>query len=119
MTDLKNCPFCGEAEDVQARVSIGEHDDSEQLVECRNCGATMARWLAPAQFDEREKSLAYAIEAWNRRADTRDAIEAEIVAWLREMKRDDTNWPQVIAGKIERGEYRSMSDAHRPSDIDH
>ena len=41
---------------------------------------------------------------------TREAIEAEIVAWLREMKRDDTNWPQVIAGKIERGEYRSKSD---------
>jgi len=41
---------------------------------------------------------------------TRDAIEAEIVAWLREMKRADTNWPQVIAGKIERGEYRSKSD---------
>jgi hypothetical protein len=41
---------------------------------------------------------------------TREAIEAEIVAWLREMKRADTNWPQVIAGKIERGEYRSKSD---------
>ena len=50
---------------------------------------------------------------------TREAIEAEIVAWLRDMLRADTNWPQVIAQKIERGEYRSKSDAHRPSDIDH
>jgi hypothetical protein len=41
---------------------------------------------------------------------TREAIEAEIVAWLRDMLRADTNWPQVIAQKIERGEYRSKTD---------
>ncbi len=36
----------------------------------------------------------------------RQQTEREIVAWLDAMKRDDTNWPQVIARMIERGEYR-------------
>lgn len=30
---------------------------------------------------------------------------SRIVAWLREWKRDDTNWPGVIANRIEAGEY--------------
>jgi hypothetical protein len=31
---------------------------------------------------------------------------AAIVAWLREMKRPDTNWPQFLARRIEVGEHR-------------
>ena len=29
---------------------------------------------------------------------------AQVVEWLRSMERDDTNWPQHIALRIERGE---------------
>ena len=37
---------------------------------------------------------------------TREAIEAEIVAWLREWE-----WPEHLAQKIERGEYKSHNTA--------
>lgn len=35
----------------------------------------------------------------------RQAERAAIVAWLRAYKRDDTNWPQVLATAIENGEH--------------
>ena len=35
----------------------------------------------------------------------RQAERAAIVAWLRAYKRDDTNWPQVLANAIENGEH--------------
>lgn len=34
---------------------------------------------------------------------------AGIVAWLRDMKRDDTNWPQHIALMIERHEDKAST----------
>lgn len=36
----------------------------------------------------------------------RQATEQAIIAWLNDMKRDDTNWPQVIARMIEEGQHR-------------
>ena len=36
----------------------------------------------------------------------RQATEQAIIAWLNDMKREDTNWPQVIARMIEEGQHR-------------
>lgn len=37
----------------------------------------------------------------------RQATEQAIIAWLNDMKREDTNWPQVIARMIEEGEHHA------------
>ena len=36
----------------------------------------------------------------------RQATEQAIIAWLNDMQREDTNWPQVIARMIEEGQHR-------------
>ena len=36
----------------------------------------------------------------------RQATEQAIIAWLNDMKREDTNWPQVIARMIAEGQHR-------------
>ena len=36
----------------------------------------------------------------------RQATEQAIIAWLNDMQRDDTNWPQVIARMIAEGQHR-------------
>lgn len=37
----------------------------------------------------------------------RQATEQAIIAWLNDMKHDDTNWPQVIARMIAEGEHHA------------
>ena len=121
MSDLKNCPFCGgEALWCHRRNKGATADwcgDVQYWVYCDgdDCG------IATPLLQSREE----ADVVWNRRAGdgTREAIEAEIVAWLREIaawnnKHDDglSGMDKMAQGQleaaegIERGEYRSKSD---------
>ena len=51
-----------------------------------------------ADIDSLEAEVIAALDA------ARGDPVAQVVEWLRAMKRDDTNWPQHIAFLIERGE---------------
>jgi hypothetical protein len=97
MSDLKNCPFCG------GEAKKWEGNDGWWI----ECYDGHGGCMVSTEVYETE---ARAIEAWNRRAgdDTREAIEAEIVAALRAIG----SMPAAIYSDwIERGEYRSKSDA--------
>lgn len=58
MTELKPCPFCGEADDIDYGVYNGTLKGFD-YVECQNCGATI-------DAIHNGKYIA-AEEAWNRR----------------------------------------------------
>lgn len=75
----------------------------ERLLAIRayNGGVIEATQQAAARIQALETSLA---EAEGR-------VIAEVVAWLRAYKRDDTNWPQVLATAIETGEHLKDSQA--------
>ena len=125
MSDLKNCPFCGgEALWCHRRNKGATADwcgDVQYWVYCDgdDCG------IATPLLQSREE----ADVVWNRRAGdgTREAIEAEIVAWLREIAAQFPTHPMLcfvgdafgddgnrlcaeLADAIEAGEYRSKSD---------
>lgn len=105
---LKPCPFCGSGPArspgryTQASFSGVEvirdwREPPTYSVQCGTCGASGSP----------ERTEVEATAAWNTRAldEARGDPVAKVVAWLRGMKRDDTNWPQHIALLLERGEH--------------
>ena len=73
--------------------------------------------LADAPGGDVERVATSAEIAQVRQSAINDGLEraakerAAIVAWLRAYKRDDTNWPQVLATAIETGEHLKASQA--------
>lgn len=69
-------------------------------------------WEVTSQQDLAHRDARAALSAMpDRQAAINEGLEmaakerAAIVAWLRAYKRDDTNWPQVLATAIETGEH--------------
>ncbi|TIX28893.1 Lar family restriction alleviation protein [Mesorhizobium sp.] len=74
MSDLRNCPFCGNTCTVSIRVS-GSYRDA--IVICDGCEAqrsTDDAWVSP---DEDERGLSDLVAAWNRRAPDPDHARLE------------------------------------------
>jgi len=72
-------------------------EDAEVVfVSCQRCGTQTEH------YEDAYAPRGEAIAAWNKRTPSE---RQAIVDWLLSMKRDDTNWPQHLAKRIERGEH--------------
>ena len=61
MEELKPCPFCGEAENIDYGTYYGTLKGFD-YVQCQNCGAEVREW------HNNDKTI-WALDVWNRRAD--------------------------------------------------
>ena len=73
MYNLKQCPFCGNIPITKIEIASfgGNTDRIIFSIECEKCGTRKSVGLSfsnYSNFDEVEKTIAKAIEVWNKRA---------------------------------------------------
>lgn len=73
MSDLKPCPFCGSAVDVEKKplwdvYGHGYKDCYEFVIRCKKCGCRVDQPQNDSVYRSEEVAKTNAIEAWNRRA---------------------------------------------------